>query len=271
MRCVHRFAPRARAKLARVLRFYADKARRHADDDDDLGLSEEAYDALIAEIDRLIEKGGDYFFAAIEHPDRGWVFCPEYAGSKPLDITPPGWETRIFLFGPDSNFRRDSVGQPTVGEGPIPPVPIAPLEKDESMLTGSGETIQQAQVETSDGTERTVGDNRGGTVAIAESTSDRVDSAPSICLGTNLLTGAEVQWTLTVKGNPHLLVAGLPGMGKTTCLLNLCRQMVGAGIRPIIPLWFCLGESTSCSPTRFGNQHAVMPRSKSNARRTGPR
>ena len=28
------------------------------------------------------------------------------------------------------------------------------------------------------------------------------------------------------RGYPHLLVAGLPGMGKTTCLLNLCKQML---------------------------------------------
>ena len=48
------------------------------------------------------------------------------------------------------------------------------------------------------------------------------------------LTGADVQWPLTIKGNPHLLIAGLPGMGKTTCLLNLCRQMVTAGVHPII-------------------------------------
>jgi DNA helicase HerA-like ATPase len=43
-----------------------------------------------------------------------------------------------------------------------------------------------------------------------------------------------VHWPLTVKGNPHLLVAGLPGMGKTTCLLNLCRQMLELEIRPIV-------------------------------------
>ena len=57
---------------------------------------------------------------------------------------------------------------------------------------------------------------------------------PEICLGTNTLSGSEVSWPLTVKGNPHLLIAGLPGMGKTTCLLNLCRQMLEADVRPIV-------------------------------------
>ena len=57
---------------------------------------------------------------------------------------------------------------------------------------------------------------------------------PEICLGTDPLTGRDVSWPLTVKGNPHLLVTGLPGMGKTTCLLNVCQQMVAAGVRPIV-------------------------------------
>ena len=67
-----------------------------------------------------------------------------------------------------------------------------------------------------------------------EDTDSAEGEIPSVCFGTDLLTGAEVRWPLTVKGNPHLLVAGLPGMGKTTCLLNLCTQMLAGGIRPIV-------------------------------------
>ena len=58
--------------------------------------------------------------------------------------------------------------------------------------------------------------------------------APAVSLGTDLLTNASVDWTIRVEGNPHLLVAGLPGMGKTTCLVNMCRQMVAVGICPIV-------------------------------------
>ena len=57
---------------------------------------------------------------------------------------------------------------------------------------------------------------------------------PSIVLGHDRFTSEEVKWSLTTKGNPHLLVAGLPGMGKTTCLLNLCKQMLQHGVRPIV-------------------------------------
>ena len=56
----------------------------------------------------------------------------------------------------------------------------------------------------------------------------------NISLGSNVITSAVVQWRISVRGNPHLLIAGLPGMGKTTCLLNICRQMVAHNIRPII-------------------------------------
>ena len=56
----------------------------------------------------------------------------------------------------------------------------------------------------------------------------------SIALGTAISTQDEVLWNPSVKGNPHLMVVGLPGMGKTTCLLSLCRQMLQHNIRPIV-------------------------------------
>src|SRR5690606_30621485 len=81
-----------RAKLARVLRFYADKARRHY-------LANDQYETIVAEINRMIEKGENYTFAEAEKADCGWVFCPEYAGSAPLEISTSGRETKVFLFG----------------------------------------------------------------------------------------------------------------------------------------------------------------------------
>ena len=77
-----------RAKLARVLRFYADKAYRH-------GLPTQRYQEVVAELDRMVEKGGEYPMQPPIQPavdgDRGWVFCPEYAGPAPLEISPAGW------------------------------------------------------------------------------------------------------------------------------------------------------------------------------------
>ena len=219
-----------RAKLARVLRFYADKAHRHY-------LPDELYATFVAEIDRMIEKGGDYSFSTIDNGNRGWVFCPEYAGANPLEITPGGWETRIFLFGPgplpDSAFRRESIGL-------LPPSrPQLPDESDAA--TSAAETLPE-DTSASEGTAvpTAAGEGIDEPTGRSEQPEPRPDNAnhgsmpPSVCLGTDTLTGAEVRWPLTVRGNPHLLVAGLPGMGKTTCLLNLCRQMLDAEIRPIV-------------------------------------
>ena len=204
-----------RAKLARVLRFYADKAYRHV-------LSQERYAALIAEIDRMIERGKDYSFAPTSQADRGWIFCPEYVGSTPLEITPGGWEMRIFLFGP----------------GQLPDSGLDARSHDSVMMTvGQTETM----LATINGTEQSISGTRrsehqpGGTTAESDLSDPKSDVVePAIQLGTDALTGLTVAWPLTIKGNPHLLVAGLPGMGKTTCLLNLCTQMLMADVRPIV-------------------------------------
>jgi DNA phosphorothioation-dependent restriction protein DptH len=38
----------------------------------------------------------------------------------------------------------------------------------------------------------------------------------------------------SIGANPHLMVVGLPGMGKTTALINICRQLFAAGVTPIV-------------------------------------
>ena len=193
-----------RAKLARVLRFYADKARRHH-------LPAAQHTELVAEIDRMIEKGGDYRLDTDRSGDRGWVFCPEYAGASPLEISPDNWSTKVFLCGPgllpDLDFRGEMTISPPESEA-------QPAEQDAARDTSN---ISVDHLE-----------------AIGGETEDAIDAVPSICFGTDPFTNTEVRWPLTVQGNPHLLIAGLPGMGKTTCLLNLCNQMMAASIRPIV-------------------------------------
>jgi DNA phosphorothioation-dependent restriction protein DptH len=226
-----------RAKLARVLRFYADKARRHSDDENVTGLRSEVYDALIVEIYRLIEKGGEYCFETIEHPDRGWVFCPDYVGSQPLEITPTGWDTRIFMCGPDSDFRVGAVR--LVNEPRVPGEHDAPASESNSPPEEGSSTESPAPSGESEDSlhavETVTPDQIENETSVTESKPHlSIDLVPSVCVGTNIHSGAEVRWPLTVRGNPHLLVAGLPGMGKTTCILSLCRQMSDLGIRPIV-------------------------------------
>ena len=201
-----------RAKLARVLRFYADKAHRH-------GLPTARHMALIAEIDRMVERGGEYTFASGPE-DRGWVFCPEFTGDHPLPISPDDWDMRIFLFGPgrlpDSDFRT-APAPPAAAEWE-PDEPMPPSERDAAASDASEATPSDPPSPVPD--------------APTPATAER--AVPEMLLGNDVRTNASVRWPLTVQGNPHLLLAGLPGMGKTTCLLQLCRQMVDADVRPIV-------------------------------------
>src|SRR5262249_19243085 len=147
----------------------------------------------------------------------------------PLEISPGDWDTRVFLFGPgtlpDSNFTRDAASVHVGSDG---------ISKDQELSTDAAEEFPPDEFMPPD--ERETG---------ASETDDSLDihAAPeeaqsldrsAIVLGSDLLSGVPVHWSLTIKGNPHLLVCGLPGMGKTTCLLNLCRQMLQADVRPII-------------------------------------
>ena len=216
-----------RAKLSRVLRFYADKARRHADDEQKRGLSQETYETLVTEIDRIIEKGADYTFAGSPRTDRGWVFCPEYAGANPLELSPVDWDTRVFLFGPAflPDLYSPSISSDNdLGAGYGSPPAVTSEQENGSSERRAVEVSGQPEEEGMSSAARRA----------AGLSENAVEDIPIICLGTDMLTGAKVTWPLTIKGNPHLLVAGLPGMGKTTCLLNLCNQMFQSGIRPIV-------------------------------------
>lgn len=209
-----------RAKLARVLRFYADKAHRHF-------LPDEQHKALVSEIDRMIEKGGDYAFAEVGGSDCGWVFCPEYVGPSPLELSPTDWDTRIFLVGsallPDTNFRHEPVVHPSETGRQRTTAPSSIPKREDQVPEVSLDSVEQTTAVPSDTAESS-----------EENTEGTTEETPSVCLGIDRFTSSEVQWPLTVKGNPHLLVAGLPGMGKTTCLLNMCKQMGAANVRPIV-------------------------------------
>ena len=203
-----------RAKLARVLRFYADKAQRHH-------LPAARHAEFAAELDRMIERGGDYVLSGDEAGDCGWVFCPEYAGREPLEISPRDWSTRVFLFGPgllpDSSISQETLPSTSLPPPPVPVVihdngPFGDVPDTDAVATGSLATLE----------------------ATGEGSTGEANNLPTISLGTDAVSNTEVQWPLTIQGNPHLLIAGLPGMGKTTCLLNLCRQMIAANIRPIV-------------------------------------
>ena len=189
-----------RAKLARVLRFYADKAQRHY-------LPSERHAELVAEIHKMVADGGSYSFGDAQIRDRGWIFCPEYVPHNPLQISPDDWSTRVFL-----------VGASMMPNTPIDPAAIFSDQTDQTPGGGGSEGDQIS------------------TKPLPDDSTRAVENAavPSVSLGTDPLAHTQVDWSLGVRGNPHLLIAGQPGMGKTTCLINMCKQMVATGIRPIV-------------------------------------
>lgn len=187
-----------RNHLAKILRFYADKALRHH-------LTESAHNSISEEIYKIISEGEKYKFSPTNFtfPGRGYIFCPEVSGSRADKISYSS-PTEIFLFGP--NQIPDSSFQEVVGEN-----------QPASMSEKAVEDEPEAQV--SEASSETI-------TAISPSKLD-------IYLG-DTPPDKPVSWTVSIAANPHLLIAGLPGMGKTTCLINICEQLVEHGITPIV-------------------------------------
>ncbi|HAS50526.1 MAG TPA: hypothetical protein DCS21_01735, partial [Gammaproteobacteria bacterium] len=186
-----------RAWLARILRFYARKGRRHH-------LSEDAFQRAMREIDRIVRKEVDP--PAINDLQRlGFIFCPEYQGRSPSDIHHDG-AAKIWLFGPA--ILPESPASLTVELAK--PDPLSPL----------------------------VGAGQGGGGIGPSGTSSPLAAEgrgeAEILLGYRETTDDPVIWRANIKANPHLMILGLPGMGKTTCLINLCQQLAAQAITPIV-------------------------------------
>ena len=212
-----------RAHLARVLRFYADKAARHH-------LSTERHRALVREIDSMLAKGAAYEFAHPPDGDLGWVFCPEYRARRPLRIWPGTGHVEVFLCGPAAMLDpRDPAGNNPGPEdvAPHPGAGAAGRSRGKSPL-GGVDAPRGAGA-----TSPTPSDDAADPTTPPESNAD-ARTPPRLSLGRDTRSGVRTRLELSVQGNPHLLVAGLPGMGKTTCLVNVCRQMVAQDVLPIV-------------------------------------
>jgi DNA phosphorothioation-dependent restriction protein DptH len=180
--------------LSRILRFYAKKGRRHA-------LIEEAYNNIMREIDRLVRK--DAQPPSISNLRRiGYVFCPEYYSEKTVEIEHT-CESECWLFGPHE-FLPD-------------------LSLDSSQDNSSPEV------------------NNIENLVILEDVEPKplndlveTNSTAQVILGHKESNNEPVLWIPKIDGNPHLMILGLPGMGKTTCLINTCQQLQNQNITPIV-------------------------------------
>jgi hypothetical protein len=198
-----------RSQLTRLLRFYVERAARHR-------LTEVGRRRLLGEIDQLLLKE-DYQPGAIEEPDVGYIFCPEHRAGAPeaLDAETAG-PIRFWLFGPtllpDYASRFDLPPADTANANVV----VKITEQDEPVANGAGETNMVLAPDTPAASEL---------LAPGSDVNVLLGETPS---------GAPVEWRVSIRANPHLMLVGLPGMGKTTALINICQQLTGLGVAPVI-------------------------------------
>lgn len=186
------------ARLARVLRFYADKAARHH-------LDAEAHKRFVETLAEFLRKPADYALADLDAADVGYVFCPDFTAARPERLSSNDDQVcNIWLFGPDS---LPDQTQPSGGIEVPPIIPVVTPSAEPSAPIATDAPPQAAPL----AEPPTTGVHLGET---------RADES--------------VTWSPTIKTNPHLMIVGLPGMGKTHSLINICSQLQHRGITPIV-------------------------------------
>jgi DNA phosphorothioation-dependent restriction protein DptH len=253
-----------RAQLAKLMRFYVDRAGRHR-------LSSKASARLRAEIDQLV-LNEDYLPGAVADPDIGYIFCPEHRTGQVERIYSERSETRLWLFGPTMlpdetgasaerlmlpavpDAERDAPTVSTASDEKNPPSPseligdVALMNETSSSLAQQSASAKPPAIEAGSASSAIF---PPGTSTAPASVADADDSpagmlidppvalpiaagdALDILLG-ETLTHVPVDWSVSIRTNPHLMMVGLPGMGKTTALINITKQLTAAGIAPVI-------------------------------------
>ena len=199
-------APR-RARLARIFRFYAEKARRHY-------LTDGEYLRVSEEIDKMLELGTKYSPSAptSDFVHKGFIFCPDFMPEEPESIY-TARDNEVFLFGPaqmpDTDVRHASIREETA-----------------------------VSVSQSDATGETSGSNEPASsvksIGKLGNISPEEHGLVSVLLGSSKQTDEPIYWQLGIRTNPHLMVVGLPGMGKTHALVNICSQLSQHSIIPVV-------------------------------------
>ncbi len=212
-----------RSRLVRALRFYLEKARRHY-------LDSAQYERFRQQLDRVMTDGSNYKFTEPSIANRGYIFCPEYTNSDPLRISESGATTTTILFGA-TTMPDLAVG---VERSPTPVEPTTPraavADKDSSSVPDSGD--EKESVEGSDKAATRRLDNPA-TEQIHENKIAQTKSV-SIRFGVDKSSDEPVEWSVSSYANPHLMIVGFPGMGKTEAVMNICQQLNAQSITPIV-------------------------------------
>jgi len=232
-----------RSWLSRILKFYAAKGRRHY-------LNKDPWERINRELDKMVREGENYAFPESvdqETLDRGYIFCPEYSADVVTQVSYQG-QPRIYIFGAKEMPDPPRGSGRTNGVESIKKDFTAPMalsarnsseNQEETVITEKviGNTNfpnESLAVQIRNNSQLLIGDTALKQDGSKETTLADITSDVPVMLGQEPSNQEEVNWKISIKTNPHLMIVGLPGMGKTTSLITICFQMVRQSITPII-------------------------------------
>jgi DNA phosphorothioation-dependent restriction protein DptH len=212
-----------RSRLVRAMRFYLEKARRHY-----LDLSQ--YERFNQQLDRMMTDGINYKFTEPSIANRGYIFCPEYTNGDAVQISEMDAETTTILFGattmPDLAVGVDRSPAPVesktmlkISEGNISSITSRSDDADLSVKVCKDATTQSTEVSSE---------------TDSQDAKNTESKAVAIRLGLDVSNDEPVEWSVSSFANPHLMIVGFPGMGKTEAVMNICQQLKLNSITPIV-------------------------------------
>jgi len=198
--------PIRRRQLKMVLAFYIRRAVRHGLLDQETGIK--------------FLQWLNYFHRddlSLQSTYRGFIYCPE------LNIE-------------FENHTYDSITVTLIGREALPRyTPLNSLEPRSAPLSHS----QKEEPVAPDHSDKLSppSEARSKTSSILESKHEKVEidrEEIEILLGHESQKERPVYFRPSLRGNPHILIVGIPGMGKTTAVLNLAKTLANSGINPFV-------------------------------------
>jgi DNA phosphorothioation-dependent restriction protein DptH len=208
--------PLRRRQLKIALSFYVERAVRH-------GLME-------IETAQKIEQWFEQFQRedlTLEVKKRGFIYCPELN----FDVEEQIYEgMNLTLIGRESLPRYTSFHISEISMGA--PAPITPP----NIISADVTSWPQAQpsrhpAEAPLRQHESVDENASEVTFLLQ---QEAQQEVSVNIGEDTQRKIPVYFKPSIRGNPHALIVGIPGMGKTKAIFNLCRGLARQGINPFV-------------------------------------
>jgi DNA helicase HerA-like ATPase len=242
----HLDLPLRRRQLKMLFAFYIRRAVRHGLLDSETG---DKYLNWLNKLDRQE--------LALEVNHQGFVYSPEFQ-FETEDYKHE--EMTVTLIGREALPRYTSL---TPSELPS----IHPVKsQEEESVTPIGpepalEPISEPAEELISPVSTDISEERREEVAEAIDLQEAADHSPTplegILLGHETKREKPIYFRPSLKGNPHGLIVGIPGMGKTTALLNVSGELGQGGVHPFI-IDFHGDIAREVQSNASGSQYAIL-------------